>query len=57
MKNIESINILSENSPIKENKSDFTKFNEQEAEKAKEEIKKLMEKNEELKKKSDDSST
>ena len=57
MKNIESINILSENSPIKENKSDFTKFNEQEAEKAKEEIKELMEKNEELKKKLDDLST
>ena len=57
MKNIESINILSENSPIKENKSNFTKFNEEEAEKVREEIKKLMEKNEELKKKSDDSST
>jgi len=57
MKNIESINILSENSPIKENKSNFTKFNEEEAEKVREEIKKLMEKNEELKKKSDDLST
>ena len=39
MKNIESINILSENSPIKENKSNFTKFNEEEAEKVREKIK------------------
>jgi len=63
MKNFESENISpeeisgKEKKVNKEYKYNSTKFNEQEAEKAKEEIKKLMEKNEELKKKSDDSST
>ena len=57
MENFESKKIPPEDVTKKENKSNFTKFNEQEAEKVREKIKKLMEKNEELKKKLDDLST
>ena len=39
-----------ENKGNKEYKSDFTKLNEQEAKKSREEIEKLMKKNEEIKK-------
>ena len=39
-----------EDIPIKENKSEFTKFNEQKAEEEREKIKELMKKNEEIKK-------
>ena len=59
MKNFESENVSSKNTAGKENrekKSSSTKFHEEDAEKAREEIKKLMERNEELKNKSDDSS-
>ena len=41
----------------KEYKSDFTNFNEQEAKKSREEIEKLMKKNEEIKKKLENLST
>ena len=60
MENFESKNISSENTTgreNKENKSNFTKIYEEDAEKVREKIKKLMEKNEELKKKLDDLST
>ena len=40
-----------EDIPIKENKSESTKFNEQKAEEEREKIKELMKKNEEIKKK------
>ena len=56
MKNFESENISSENTARrenKENKSNFTKIHEEDAEKVREKIKKLMEKNEEMKKKSE----
>ena len=39
-----------EDIPIKENKSEFTKFNEQKAEEAREKIKGLMKRNEEINK-------
>jgi len=39
------------NKEKKENKSEFTKLNEQEAKKSKEEIERLMKRNEEIKKK------
>ena len=39
-----------EDIPIKENKSESTKFNEQKAEEEREKIKELMKKNEEIKK-------
>ena len=46
-----------ENKGNKEYKSDFTNFNEQEAKKSREEIEKLMKKNEEIKKKLENLST
>ena len=49
--------ISPEDVPVKENKSEFTKFNEQKAKKSREEIEKLMKKNEEIKKKLENLST
>ena len=46
-----------ENKGNKEYKSDFTNFNEQEAKKSREEIEKLMKKNEEIKKNLENLST
>ena len=46
-----------EDIPIKENKSEFTKFNEQKAEEEREKIKELMKKNEEIKKNLENLST
>ena len=42
--------IPTEDISVKENKSEFTKFNEQKAEEEREKIKELMKKNEEIKK-------
>jgi len=46
-----------EDIPIKENKSESTKFNEQKAEEEREKIKELMKKNEEIKKNLENLST
>ena len=49
--------IPTEDISVKENKSEFTKFNEQKTEEEREKIKGLMKKNEEIKKKLENLST
>jgi len=58
MEEIKSKEIIPpEDIPVKENKSESTKFNEQKAEEEREKIKELMKKNEEIKKNLENLST